>query len=61
MGNRQDAVSDAEIGILDPYQLSFTVMIRMRHDSFGTFWIAVFGFDLEYRRIPAIIDNKIKF
>jgi len=37
MWNRQDTICDSEIGIFDPDQLCFTVMIRMCHNCLSTF------------------------
>ena len=47
--DRHYAIRNTEIGIFNPYQLRFAIMIGMCHDSFSAFCITVFGFYLSPR------------
>ncbi len=59
MRERQNAVRYTDVGILDPYQLRFAVMLGMCHDRFGAFSIAVSGFYFKYRRRPMVIGRYL--
>ena len=61
MGNRQNPVFHAKVGILDEDEFRLPVMIGMGQDGLGAFRVAVFGFGFENRRLSIAVDHEIEF